>query len=371
MDAAAVELQPDDANVVRWNVVDHIRSWRSTGFVICVGSCLNVPQIVAGLVILSLYWNQGVGECDTSLLRAWVVVHIARLTLDYVFRLGAFCDAAERRGLKTVYLVADVVLRYFSFAWLVFGLWWVFLRDSCEHVSPHLYLLTLSLVLINLILWVLPWLVILVLLPFVFCCLPTFTRLLAQLEDGAAQEQIDGLDKVKYHDGMFTPPDEPMCTICLAQYERGEELRILKCHRPHHFHKPCLDQWLRANNSCPLCRRNVFALPDDEENGGDAGNRERSPPPQVAAFPREGVPNAAAAAAVEHEHDMGGDADAGVGMGGGDEKQEARIDILPAAAHADQTNDDVSTPLLEGSGVEGQPAASPDASRSLRERKSH
>ncbi|KAL2918529.1 hypothetical protein HK105_201930 [Polyrhizophydium stewartii] len=43
------------------------------------------------------------------------------------------------------------------------------------------------------------------------------------------------------------------CSICLTQYDDGDELRVMSCR--HGFHKDCLDQWLVSyHNSCPICR---------------------------------------------------------------------------------------------------------------------
>eukprot|EP01084_Bolivina_argentea_P046876 86345_1 len=45
------------------------------------------------------------------------------------------------------------------------------------------------------------------------------------------------------------------CAICLAQFENGEELRVLPCQ--HSFHTECIDQWLRGHRTCPMCRIDV------------------------------------------------------------------------------------------------------------------
>lgn len=44
------------------------------------------------------------------------------------------------------------------------------------------------------------------------------------------------------------------CVICLAEFEHGDELRVLpNC--KHVFHKGCIDQWLPLKSlHCPLCR---------------------------------------------------------------------------------------------------------------------
>lgn len=46
------------------------------------------------------------------------------------------------------------------------------------------------------------------------------------------------------------------CPVCLGQVEAGEKVRRLpKC--AHSFHADCVDAWLRANSTCPMCRAAV------------------------------------------------------------------------------------------------------------------
>ncbi|KAG0311274.1 hypothetical protein BGZ99_010283 [Dissophora globulifera] len=53
-------------------------------------------------------------------------------------------------------------------------------------------------------------------------------------------------------------PQDAVCAICLCDYEDEEELRKLNC--SHHFHKACVDEWLRLNRNCPLCKRDIEEL---------------------------------------------------------------------------------------------------------------
>ncbi|KAL2348803.1 hypothetical protein Fmac_002803 [Flemingia macrophylla] len=47
--------------------------------------------------------------------------------------------------------------------------------------------------------------------------------------------------------------DGGMCSVCLGDFEEGEELRTLpEC--MHCFHGTCIDKWLSNNSSCPICR---------------------------------------------------------------------------------------------------------------------
>lgn len=45
------------------------------------------------------------------------------------------------------------------------------------------------------------------------------------------------------------------CAICLTTFENGETLRVLPCQ--HSFHTQCIDQWLGAHRTCPMCRIDV------------------------------------------------------------------------------------------------------------------
>ncbi|XWS52055.1 hypothetical protein CRYUN_Cryun11dG0034500 [Craigia yunnanensis] len=49
------------------------------------------------------------------------------------------------------------------------------------------------------------------------------------------------------------------CAICLEGLEEKEVCWVLvKC--DHVFHKPCVEEWLKINFSCPLCRTNAFSI---------------------------------------------------------------------------------------------------------------
>ncbi|XP_070175834.1 E3 ubiquitin-protein ligase RLIM-like isoform X2 [Littorina saxatilis] len=47
------------------------------------------------------------------------------------------------------------------------------------------------------------------------------------------------------------------CQICLVDFEHGDCLRDIPCR--HDFHRDCIDQWLKRNATCPICRKEVEA----------------------------------------------------------------------------------------------------------------
>lgn len=42
------------------------------------------------------------------------------------------------------------------------------------------------------------------------------------------------------------------CSICQEEYDEGEEINTLACE--HWYHVPCIQQWLRQKNWCPICK---------------------------------------------------------------------------------------------------------------------
>lgn len=74
------------------------------------------------------------------------------------------------------------------------------------------------------------------------------------------------------------------CAVCLARFEPAEILRLLpKCQ--HAFHLECVDTWLDAHSTCPLCRsrvdpEDVLLLPDvDKPRQSKRGADELDGPP--------------------------------------------------------------------------------------------
>ncbi|KAG7402026.1 hypothetical protein PHYBOEH_007240 [Phytophthora boehmeriae] len=85
---------------------------------------------------------------------------------------------------------------------------------------------------------------------------------------GVTKERLEQLRVTKYNRAERNPesaspqqnsPDavsnEDVCPICLIEFEDGEDVRNLPC--KHIFHVACIDEWLKRNTSCPMCKSNV------------------------------------------------------------------------------------------------------------------
>ncbi|KAK2385239.1 putative RING-H2 finger protein ATL21A [Trifolium repens] len=70
---------------------------------------------------------------------------------------------------------------------------------------------------------------------------------------------LDGATIEKYpktlfgESGRLLKPNDNTCSICLSEYQLKETLRsIPECN--HYFHATCIDEWLKMNGTCPICR---------------------------------------------------------------------------------------------------------------------
>jgi hypothetical protein len=51
------------------------------------------------------------------------------------------------------------------------------------------------------------------------------------------------------------PEDRRSCCICMEEFKAGDCMKRLPC--LHIYHQNCVDEWLRSNGSCPICKHAV------------------------------------------------------------------------------------------------------------------
>ncbi|XP_020252143.1 RING-H2 finger protein ATL78-like [Asparagus officinalis] len=71
---------------------------------------------------------------------------------------------------------------------------------------------------------------------------------------GARRKAIRALPITVYSPELKLNGSDSECVICLSGMNSGERVRVLpKC--SHGFHVRCIDRWLMAQPSCPVCRQ--------------------------------------------------------------------------------------------------------------------
>ncbi|XP_039614220.1 E3 ubiquitin-protein ligase RNF38-like isoform X1 [Polypterus senegalus] len=57
--------------------------------------------------------------------------------------------------------------------------------------------------------------------------------------------------------------EQTLCVVCMCDFESRQLLRVLPCN--HEFHAKCVDKWLKANRTCPICRADASEVHRDSE----------------------------------------------------------------------------------------------------------
>ncbi|XP_071735900.1 putative RING-H2 finger protein ATL21A [Rutidosis leptorrhynchoides] len=78
---------------------------------------------------------------------------------------------------------------------------------------------------------------------------------------GLDQATIESYTKVVLDDSKRLPghADDAACPICLSDYNVKETVRCIpECQ--HCFHVDCIDDWLKKNGTCPICRNSLAVV---------------------------------------------------------------------------------------------------------------
>ena len=75
--------------------------------------------------------------------------------------------------------------------------------------------------------------------------------------NGFSDQEIENLPQFTFEGSneVKKPEDEEQCSICLMEFQNGEVIRTLPC--IHNFHKDCINQWLKRQKYCPLCKGEI------------------------------------------------------------------------------------------------------------------
>lgn len=73
---------------------------------------------------------------------------------------------------------------------------------------------------------------------------------------GLSSSAVGALPAVRFGDGDGDAGRATECAVCLGAFDAAELLRVLPPCR-HAFHAECVDTWLLAHSTCPVCRRRV------------------------------------------------------------------------------------------------------------------
>ncbi|KAL4499065.1 hypothetical protein ABPG72_016967 [Tetrahymena utriculariae] len=74
-------------------------------------------------------------------------------------------------------------------------------------------------------------------------------------DGGLNEQQLKDFPIHKFQKRAGMSQDLLSCPVCLCEFEEGEEVKILDC--CHSYHSQCIDEWLKKNTHCPVCKKDM------------------------------------------------------------------------------------------------------------------
>ncbi|XP_063311407.1 E3 ubiquitin-protein ligase RNF38 isoform X1 [Pelobates fuscus] len=79
---------------------------------------------------------------------------------------------------------------------------------------------------------------------------------------GLTKADIEQLPSYRFNPNNHQS-EQTLCVVCMCDFESRQLLRVLPCN--HEFHAKCVDKWLKANRTCPICRADASEVHRDSE----------------------------------------------------------------------------------------------------------
>ncbi|KQK85101.1 RING finger protein 44-like protein [Amazona aestiva] len=99
-------------------------------------------------------------------------------------------------------------------------------------------------------------------LPFGVALLNLAERLGEAKPRGLTKADIEHLPSYRFNPESHQS-EQTLCVVCFSDFEARQLLRVLPCN--HEFHAKCVDKWLKANRTCPICRADASEVQRDAD----------------------------------------------------------------------------------------------------------
>ncbi|KAF9874802.1 putative ankyrin repeat protein [Colletotrichum karsti] len=81
----------------------------------------------------------------------------------------------------------------------------------------------------------------------------------------ATDDALSKLERKKVDEKMLGPEGKAECTICIDDFNLGDDATVLPC--KHWFHDQCVVMWLKEHNTCPICRTPIEEASSNNNSG--------------------------------------------------------------------------------------------------------
>jgi hypothetical protein len=204
-DRARLLQSQEEAQAVRVNVLNRsvleAREVGSTRLMVIALAIVNIPQVAAAAVVMSMYWNAGsVRRCNR--VNYWTLFQTIHMFLTVFVEWGVYYTQRPNLRVRWATPAVKSALQSMKYCMELIGLFWFLVgnmwvisdQEKCSlHGGGHMYNMALSMIIIGYIKIFLPCLILAALLPIVCFCLPCLIRFLNRMQDpmrgkGASKE---------------------------------------------------------------------------------------------------------------------------------------------------------------------------------------
>jgi hypothetical protein len=237
-----------------------------------IGTIWAIPRVLTVVVVVIVSWGQ---KCDRPL-HIWLIVLASQDTMRFPLRLNILREVRRlerehnvrsrefQEGLSSLIASKTFTIgrwcSHLVLGWYGCGIVWLFSSSDCQAKAPSVYRLTLALIIIlftflgfNVICGLLYFILVVIYRLWGVSLGERPNAVGVDVSDGATEKSITKLPIVKFKEGKSA---NDLCSICLCDYEEGEELRQLPCNHDFHFH--CVGDWLKLSLRCPLCNQRLL-----------------------------------------------------------------------------------------------------------------
>jgi len=101
----------------------------------------------------------------------------------------------------------------------------------------------------------------------------TVSRMDQQEEEGKKDMKDEDLE-LGQNGGNADAEHDITCSICLCEYEEGDEVTMLPCN--HVYHEACVKEWTGQSQRCPLCNHDLMSISMQDSSTSIAASRSAS-----------------------------------------------------------------------------------------------
>ena len=224
----------------------------------------NQRHVVAEVIGVALYFGIFLTVmlvCGTSCdkpLAVWLSIYCGYMLCDVILgnlsakRIERRCSSPTL--VKSLLVSGSVLGILFEFAWMVVGSVWVFKAGDCSNGIWGLSLTVLILIYLQLFMRIMLG-VMLVVVPTRWLIKVMAERAQAGL-GSALQVSLTQQPTLELPETSQTQLGQE-CLLCMRSIDLNARTTRLPCNPQHVFHTVCIQDWLRIDLICPICRKEV------------------------------------------------------------------------------------------------------------------